>query len=288
MAEVEEIVPVGEIAPEQIHVQGIFVDRILPLTPEQAADKVAEHIITRSEDPSAAEPRKELIARDESGNEIGWTRAGIAARAAQELADGSYVNLGLGIPTSIPDFLPEGVQVVFHAENGVLKYGEFPLPNEVDADLINASKQTTTLQPGGAVFDSVRSFDMIRGKHINTAVLGALQVSEKGDIANWGIPGQKANGMGGAMDLVKGAQRVIAIMEHVNAKGEARLLKECTYPLTAAGAISLVITNLGVFEVTDSGLILQETAPGISVHQIRATTAADFTLGADIVDGRVA
>lgn len=288
VAEVEEIVPVGEIAPEQIHVQGIFVDRILPLTPEQATDKVAERIITRSEDPTANEPRHELIARDDSGNEIGWTRAGIAARAAKELADGTYVNLGLGIPTMIPDFLPNDVQVVFHAENGVLKYGEFPLPSEVDADLINASKQTTTLQPGGAVFDSVRSFDMIRGKHINTAVLGALQVSQRGDIANWGIPGQKANGMGGAMDLVKGAQRVIAIMEHVNAKGEMRLLKECTYPLTASGAISLVITNLGVFDVTPDGLVLIETAPGISVEEIREKTDADFTLGEGIVEGRVA
>ncbi|MEL4504875.1 3-oxoacid CoA-transferase subunit B [Luteococcus sp. H138] len=282
VVEVEELVETGELRPEEIHLQGIFVDRILVLTPEQAADKVAERIITRSEDPDDNEPHEALVAKNEHGQPIGWTRAGIAARAAKELKDGSYVNLGVGIPTSIPDYLPEDVQVVFQSENGLLKFGPFPLPDEVDADLINASKQTTTLAPGGSTFDSVRSFDMIRGKHVNTAVLGALQVSEKGDIANWGIPGRKTNGMGGAMDLVKGAQRVIAIMEHLNVHGEHRILKECTYPLTAAGAISLVITNLGVFQVADHGLVLTELAPGITVEDIREYTEPEVHVALDL------
>ncbi|MGO4957608.1 3-oxoacid CoA-transferase [Luteococcus sp. Sow4_B9] len=278
VAEVEELVEVGELRPEEIHVQGIFVDRVLVLTPEQAADKVAERIITRSPEPEDNEPHRALVATDADGKEMGWTRAGIAARAAKELKDGSYVNLGVGMPTMIPDYLPEDVQVVFQSENGLLKFGPFPLPEEVDADLINASKQTTTLAAGGSTFDSVRSFDMIRGKHVNTAVLGALQVSEKGDIANWGIQGRKTNGMGGAMDLVKGAQRVIAIMEHVNNEGELRVLKECVYPLTGPRCIDLIVTNLCVLEVTERGLVLVELAPGVSEEKVRELTEPELLL----------
>lgn len=177
----------------------------------------------------------------------------------------------------IPDYLPKDLEVIFHSENGLLKTGPSPLPEEVDADIVNAGKFTTTIAKGGSTFDSMRSFDMIRGKHIDTAVLGALQVSEKGEIANWIIPGMKSNGMGGAMDLVKGARRVIAIMEPTVVDTDApRILKECSFPLTALSAVDLVITNLAVFEVTPDGLELLELAPGVSLERVRAATEPDF------------
>lgn len=273
IVEVEELVETGSLNPNEIHLPGIFVDRILALTPEQAAAKPIEIIRTRSSDSSehAASP---LL----NPNGKGWSRSGIGNRAAQELQDGEYVNLGVGVPTEVANFVPEGVTVTLHGENGILNMGPYSTEAEVNADLINAGKATVTLKPGGAAFSSSLSFAMIRGGHINTAILGALQVSEKGDIANWGIPGRKMNGMGGAMDLVKGAQRVIAVLDHVGKDGAPRLLAECTYPLTAAGVVQRIITSLGVFDVIDNHLHLIELAPGVTLDDIAENTEATYTI----------
>lgn len=274
IVEVEELVETGELSPNEIHLPGIFVNRVLPLTPEQAAAKPIEIIRTRDphEDHSAAHAH--LV--NEGGK--GWSRSGIGKRAALELRDGEYVNLGVGMPTEVAHFVPEGVTVTLHGENGILNMGPAPLEEEVNADLINAGKATTTLKPGGATFPSSLSFAMIRGGHINTAILGALQVSQAGDIANWGIPGKKMNGMGGAMDLVKGAQRVIAVLDHVGKDGKSRILKECTYPLTAAGVVSRIITSLGVFDVVEGKLHLIELAPGVTLADIQEHTEAEYTV----------
>ena len=262
VAEVEELVPLGALDPNEIHLPGIFVQRIF-----QGAD------ITRSASNSA--PFKPVKQRKKNPM---LDKNGIAKRIAQEVRNGWYVNLGIGIPTLVANFIPEGMEVEFQSENGILGMGPFPMDGDEDADLINAGKQTITAMPGAVYFDSATSFAMIRGRHVQLTVLGAMEVAQNGDIANWKIPGKMVKGMGGAMDLVASAENIIVAMMHTNRAGASKLLPSCSLPLTGVGCVKRVVTNLAVMDIKDGAFHLVERAPGVTVQDIAAATAGKLVI----------
>src|SRR5437764_77397 len=259
VAEVEELVEVGELDPDQIHTPGIFVDRIIQ--GENYEKRIEFRTVQGAAVAKAGSTVRDLLAK----------------RAAEELREGYYVNLGIGIPTLVANYIPEGMNVTLQSENGLLGIGPFPQPGEEDPDLINAGKQTITTMPGSAFFSSADSFAQIRGGHIDLAILGAFEVTDSGDIANWTPPGKMVKGPGGAMDLVAGVKRVVAVMEHTSKDGSPKILKECTLPITGLGVVNLIITDLCVFEVKKGGgLVLIELHRGVTADDVRAKTGVPF------------
>jgi 3-oxoacid CoA-transferase len=280
IAEVEELVPAGSLDPAQIHTPGIYIQRIF-----QGKDyekRIEQRTISK---PDAISEKTTAISL-QTGQ--GLDKNQIARRIAQELKDGYYVNLGIGIPTLVANYIPEGINVVLQSENGLLGIGPFPTEENVDADLINAGKQTVTMTSGSALFSSAESFAMIRGGHVDLTILGAMEVSENGDIANWKIPGKMVKGMGGAMDLVASAENIIVAMQHVNKAGESKLLKTCSLPITGLRCVKKIVTELAVLEILpEGGFKLLEIAPGISIEDVQKATEGKLIIADDVKEIKI-
>jgi 3-oxoacid CoA-transferase len=262
IAEAEHVVPAGLLDPDQIHLPGIFVQRVVQ------ADRLTPKRIEKAPGHGASSR----------------ARARIVARGARELRDGMYVNLGIGLPTAVPSYLGHASRIILHSENGILGVGPFPSPGEADPDVINAGKEPVTAVTGASIFDSALSFAMVRGGHLDLALLGGMQVSARGDLANWMVPGQLIKGMGGAMDIVRGAKRVVVLMEHRAKDGSSKLVPECSLPLTGRGVVHRVITDLAVLDITESGFVLREVAPGVTADDVRQATAAPISVSADLAE----